>query len=304
MTTMPIALLLAFALVACASTPGAARPRFDASARDAWHAARIKALTADNGWLTLVGLDFLKDGETTIGSSPECTLRYEHATAARIGVFVKNGERVAFQPAQGADVTLDGARVTNELQLLADDAAALANAAPKMLQNGPLAIMLVRRNGALALRVRDNASPVRTGFHGIPLYPFDPALVIEARVVPAPTGTTIAITNVMGFVEQQPLAATLRFEIAGRACALAATEGGHGGFSLVFGDTTNSAETYGGGRFLEVGAPVGGKAILDFNRAYNPPCCFTHYATCPLPPAENRLDMPIAGGERNPHSAE
>jgi len=302
MTTMPIALLLAFTLVACASTPGADRPRFDASARDAWHATRIKALTAENGWLTLVGLDFLKDGETTIGSSPECTLRYEHATAARIGVFLKNGECVAFQPAQGADVTSDGVRVTNEIQLLADDAAARANTTPKMLRNGPLAIMLVRRNGALALRVRDNASPVRTGFKGIALYPFDPALVVEAQVVPAAAGATIAITNVMGFVEQQQLAATLRFELAGRACALAATEGSNGGFSIVFGDTTNGAETYGGGRFLEVGAPVGGKVTLDFNRAYNPPCCFTHYATCPLPPAENRLDTPIAGGERNPHS--
>ena len=110
--------------------------------------------------------------------------------------------------------------------------------------------------------------------------------------------TTVAITNVMGFVETQPIAARLRLQVHGIECELVATPGANGRLFVVFGDTTNGTETYGGGRFLDIEKPVGGRTTIDFNRATNPPCAFTAFATCPTPPAMNRLPLAIRAGER------
>lgn len=166
-------------------------------------------------------------------------------------------------------------------------------------------MILVRREGRLALRVRDNASPLRTEFAGIDRFDYDPSLVVAARVEPPQPGAVVAITNVRGFTEDQPLAATLVVTLGGVEHRLAATKGSGDGFFVVFGDATNAAadpavRTYGGGRFLDVPAPTAGVAVLDFNRAYNPPCSFTPFATCPTPPASNRLPIEIRAGERAP----
>ncbi|MGA1391560.1 MAG: DUF1684 domain-containing protein [Phycisphaerales bacterium] len=121
----------------------------------------------------------------------------------------------------------------------------------------------------------------------------------QAAVEPA-RDRTIAITNVTGYLEEQPLAATLRFELDGVSRELLATSAGEGRLFVVFGDETNGRETYGGGRFLEVPAPIDGRTTIDFNRAYNPPCAFTAFATCPMPPAGNRLPVRVEAGERRP----
>lgn len=299
-TTQPALLpciLLALSLIGCAAGSDAREP-FSAdprTAQRAWHAERLRALTAEDGWLTLVGLDFLADGTATIGTAPECTLRYAGAGAVQAGRFEVEGARVTFTPAPGATWTLDGSPLTISALLDADDAGA-----PSILRRGPLMITLVRRNGALALRIRDNDSPVRHGFAGIELFPYAPALVAAARVEPPAAGERVAVTNVTGFVEEQPVAARLRFELAGQTCSLVATAGAGGRLFVVFGDPTNGYTTYGGGRFLDVPAPVDGRTTLDFNRATNPPCSFTAFATCPTPPAGNRLPVPVVAGERMP----
>ena len=274
-----------------------------------WFEQRVRLLTADDGWLTLVGLDFLTDGVFTIGSDPACTLRYAHASAGCIGAFTVQEDSISFR-ARVPDVTLDGVPCADrECALVVDD-----RGTPSVLRNGPLMITAVRRNGALALRVRDNASAIRSQFDGLELFAFDPILVVEGSVVEGSVvegtvlgstvadalaaETTVAITNVMGFVETQSIAARLRLQVHGIECELVATPGANGRLFVVFGDTTNGTETYGGGRFLDIEKPVGGRTTIDFNRATNPPCAFTAFATCPTPPAMNRLPLAIRAGER------
>ncbi len=325
MTATPLFFLLPLIVLACASTPSgptahnALRAGFTQGDRDVWFEQRVRLLTADDGWLTLVGLDFLTDGVFTIGSDPACTLRYAHASAGCIGAFTVQEDSISFR-ARVPDVTLDGVPCADrECALVVDD-----RGTPSVLRNGPLMITAVRRNGALALRVRDNASAIRSQFDGLKLFAFDPNLVVEGLVVEGlvvegtvvegsvvegtvlrstvadalAAETTVAITNVMGFVETQPIAARLRLQVHGIECELVATPGANGRLFVVFGDTTNGTETYGGGRFLDIEKPVGGRTTIDFNRATNPPCAFTAFATCPTPPAMNRLPLAIRAGER------
>ena len=290
-------ILAALAPIGCALVPSAGgTAHADAlAAQRVWHAERLRALTAADGWLALVGLDFLPDGIATIGAGDACTLRYPGVRAALAGRFEVVAPRVTFTPAAGTSWTLDGAPLATSTVLVADDAGA-----PSVLRSGSVMITLVRRNGALALRVRDNESAARTGFRGVDLFPYDAGLVMEARVEAATAGERIAITNVTGFVEEQPVAARLTFRLGGLERTLVATAGAAGRLFVVFGDATNGRTTYGGGRFLDVPAPVDGRTTLDFNRAVNPPCSFTTFATCPTPPGGNRLEVPIEAGERAP----
>ncbi len=288
--------------------PGAAAPppNGPSAERDAWHAARLRTLAAEEGWLTLVGLDFLSDGTFRLGSGPVCEFRYAGASSPHVGDFVVERSAVRFR-ARSPGVTLDGTPLAPQddadagTPLVADDAGT-----PSTLRDGTLAITLVRRNGSLALRVRDRASPIRTGFTGIALFPYDGSLVVAAEVLPARKGESVAIANVTGFVEETPVAARLRFTLGGAMREFIATEGANGRLFVVFGDATNGAESYGGGRFLDIPAPVAGKTAIDFNRATNPPCAFTAFATCPTPPAGNRLPISIRAGERRPdkHAAD
>ena len=300
---LSIALASAVALAGCALQPslGGATPRAAAEAdRAAWHAQRLETLSGPEGWLTLVALDFLDEGVQSIGRSPDCALRYQGASADRIGSIevvradaAETDPRVVFTPEAGVACELDGAPLSSPATLRSD-----AAGVPSALRNGSLLVTLVRRDGALALRVRDRESPVRTGFRSIELFPFDPSRTLEARVEPPAPGERVAITNVRGFTELSPVAARLAFTIDGAEHSLVATEGSNGRLFVVFADTTNGDETYGGGRFLDVAAPTAGRTTIDFNRATNPPCAFTAFATCPMPPAGNRLPVAIRAGER------
>jgi len=259
-------------------------------AQAAWHSERLAKLSAPDGWLTLVGLHFLSDGEWSVGSGQAARFRHASCSAPLLGSFMVEGSTVRWMPASGSNATLENAQ-TGE-PLVADD-----SGQPSVVRDGAISFALLRRNGQLALRVRDNASPVRIGFKGIALAPHDPALVVMARIEDVPTGQMVAITNVLGFVEAQPVAALLAFELGGATRRLVATKGSNGRLFVVFGDATNGKQTYGGGRFLDLPAPVDGVVEIDFNRAINPPCAFTAWATCPLPPEMNRLPLPVLAGE-------
>jgi hypothetical protein len=160
-------------------------------------------------------------------------------------------------------------------------------------------VTLVRRNGQFALRIRDRDRETRTRFAGIDRFPFDPSRRVEATFTPAEAGATFGVRNVTGFVDETPLAGELRFRLDGHDLTLLATGDGSGGLFVVFGDLTNGRSTYGGGRFLAVPAPTSGQTSVDFNRATNPPCSFTPFATCPTPVAANRLPLAIEAGERH-----
>lgn len=250
-----------------------------------WHVQRLEKLRAEDGWLTLVGLDFLDEGEATLGRSEAATYRYANCADDVVGVLRVEGDVVHFRRVDARE----------QQRLVADDAGA-----PSVIRSGSVSFTLVRRNGRLALRVKDSASPVRTGFAGLELFPWDARLAVEARVLEPEQGTSVAITNVTGFVEEHAVAAELEFELEGERARFVATAGKDGGLFVVFADATNGRESHGGGRFLDVPKPEGGVALLDFNRATNPPCSFTAFATCPLPPERNRLAIPVRGGERAP----
>lgn len=278
-----------------ARAPGPGEPDAQAS-WDAWHGQRLAALTAPDGWLTLVGLAFLEDGEHLAGQGGgdvPVALRYGGCASELIGAFEVRGDVVRFHPRAGAAVEIE--RGAPGQPLTADDAGA-----PSVVRSGSVSFTLVRRNDRLALRVRDAESPVRRAFRGIERFPFDPGAVCEARTIPPAPGEVVEIMNVTGFLERQPVAARLSFTWRGHPYTFVATAGSGRRLFVVFGDATNGRASYGGGRFLDVPAPVSGRTVIDFNRAVNPPCAFTPYATCPLPPAENRLAVEVRAGERGP----
>ena len=275
------------------------RPTGDSASheRAAWHADRLERLRAADGWLTLVGLDFLDEGSFAAGRGERVALSYLGCAADRIGRFEVEGEVggevVRFVPEAGAAVSIE--RGVPGAPLIADDAGP-----PSVVRSGTVSFTLVRRNDRLALRVRDSASATRSGFEGLGLFPFDPGMVVEATVRPAAAEARIPIANVTGHIEEQRLAATLSFELGGARHEFQAMPAGDDGLFVVFADGTNGRETYGGGRFLLVPPPRDGRATIDFNRAYFPPCAFTAFATCPMPPSSNRLPRRIEAGERWP----
>jgi uncharacterized protein (DUF1684 family) len=172
-----------------------------------------------------------------------------------------------------------------------------ASDAPDVLRAGSLQLLVIERNGRLAVRVRDAQAEARARFAGIERFPVSEAWRKVARWEPATEGQSLAVPNVLGEVVDTPLAGAAVFEHEGREHRLQATFD-DGQLFFVFGDVTNRAETYGAGRFLSAPAPEAGRVVLDFNRALNPPCAFSDYATCPLPPPGNRLGLRVEAGER------
>ncbi len=284
--------------------PEASIARVDAESEwHRWREARVRSLKAPQSWLTLTGLHFLADGVHTLGSDPSSDVRIDSpAFPARLGQIDVAGELIRFTPAALLDPK-EASRVTLHDQPLGKaDLRDDRNGKPSVFVVGPVTLTLVHRNGQPALRVRDDESPVRRRFESLEAFPYDPTFVVAATLRRAPPTSTIDITNVTGHVEQQPLAAVLSVTIQGMQFELSATPGSRpDSLFIVFADATNGGDTYSGGRFLDIDAPADkGSVILDFNRAYNPPCAFTAFATCPMPPHSNRLPFPVRAGERYP----
>jgi uncharacterized protein (DUF1684 family) len=162
-------------------------------------------------------------------------------------------------------------------------------------------LQIIDRGGRLGVRVKDMRSEARRTFKGLKWYPVNPALRVSARFVPAAKPTTIEVPSIIGVTERMPSPGAAELEIGGKTLRLIPVlEAGESRLFFVFRDATSSRTTYGGGRFLYADPPRDGKIVLDFNQAYSPPCAFTPYATCPVPPAENRLPVSIEAGEMNP----
>lgn len=271
-----------------------------------WRARRLAGLTRPEGWLSLVGLHWLETGTHTIGADPDAaielaigpkqlgTLSIEAAPDAPARV------RLAFEPGIAArveqaavDIAADG-RVTATLQSDAD------GKTPSRVQLGTASFTLIDRSGRLALRVRDPEAATRTGFRGLDYYPIDADWRIEARLARYAEPKLIEIATIVGGIEPTPSIGQAVFEHEGREYRLELLEDSPGASSwfVIFGDRTNGRETYGMARFLYA-TPLGeDRVVVDFNQAYNPPCAFTPYATCPMPPDGNRLDFAVRAGEK------
>lgn len=270
-----------------------------------WVATRERSLRDPEGWLALVALHWLPKGRTILaGSGPpsDDRLVLPGALTSPAAEFLLNDSGLLqVEIPHSVQATLDGKPLaSNTPTILQNDQKSKAS----VLRLGRLHVTHIHRQDRAALRIRDREAPTLLRHRGIPRFDFDPTLIVAARFVPANQGTTVPITLITEHVEHHPVAGTLHFEIAGRPFTLLAEPAGDDLF-VVFGDETNQASgtsgTYGGGRFLSVPRPdAQGLTSIDFNRAVNPPCSFTPHATCPTPPAANRLPFPIAAGERRP----
>lgn len=259
-----------------------------------WRAARLAALRQPRGWLSLCGLDWLAEGDQQIGSDAGNDIVLPSGPR-RAGVLRVEGGAVTLLPAPGANWKTGGGLVDAALPLRDD-----AVGDPTLLELGALRLVIIRRGARLAVRTWNTQAELLERFDGIPSYPVDPRWRIEARFEAGLVGRTIDVPDVTGVVAAEASPGAVVFTADGREHRLDALAGGERGeLWLVFGDRTNGKETYAGGRFLYTDAPArDGRLVVDFNRAYNPPCVFSPYATCPLPPDENRLDLAVEAGER------
>jgi uncharacterized protein (DUF1684 family) len=265
---------------------------------EAWRAARLARLKAEDGWPTVVGLFWLEDGVNTFGSARDNAIVLPGSAPAHMGSILLRNGRASVEVLPGIDLTADDERIARS-RVLASDAAKSAT----RLRYGTLLFYLIERRGRLAVRVKDSQSEARRNFHGLEYFPIDPSWRLEARFEPYDPPKPISVPNVLGHDDSEKSPGALVFERNGQTYRLdPVLEPGETDYFVIFGDATNGKETYGAGRFLYVKPPVDGKTLIDFNNAYNPPCVFTDYATCPLPPAQNRLKVRVEAGEKEyPH---
>lgn len=262
----------------------------------AWRERRHASLAKEDSWLTLVGLAWLGEGDNSVGSDPTSVVTLPEGKAgARVGTMRLEKGKVTFVPAPEAAITSEGKPVTEAIELKPD-----TSGSPTMLQSGPVRFYVIERGGKLGVRVKDNDSAARKNFKGIDSYPIDPKWRIEARFEKYDPPKQLPITNVLGQTEPQPCPGAIVFEVDGKEYRLEPIlEGDDPDFFVIFGDATNRTTTYGAGRFLYTAPPdANGKVIIDFNKAYNPPCVFSPFATCPLPPKQNKLPLAIEAGEK------
>jgi len=257
-----------------------------------WRRARHERLASDNGWLTLVGLEWLQEGENRIGSSDASDIRITGGPDDW-GTVLLAGKELIFDPAAASGLTVDD-MPARRLRLVPDD-----EGEPTVVRHDDLSFYVVMR-GSYALRIKNRRAPTLLGFQGVENYPIDRNWRFEARFVPAEPGQTIDIANVLGQSESMVVGGTVEFERDGKAYSMVGlVEKGATSLWFLFADRTNGRETYGAGRFLYAnGTPENGRLVVDFNKAYNPPCAFTDYSTCPLPPQQNRLDLAVTAGEK------
>ena len=279
-------------VAACGADDTAPDPAAYAAEIDAWRAGRLERLKGPEGYLNLVGLYWLAEGPTRIGSAADNDIVFP-AGAPSIGTLETSADGVLLVVAEGADVRHEGRRVAS---LRIDDD---TTDDPVTATHGSLAWTVILRDGRFALRLRDYAHPAIAAFPPIEFFALDPALRVAARLRPYPEPRTVNVDTTiegLGYHPQSP--GTVVFEIEGVEQELEAYASGDELF-FVFADRTSGRETYPAGRFLYAPAPdADGRTVLDFNRAYNPPCAFNAFATCPVASPRNRLRVRIEAGEK------
>jgi len=288
--------LLGAALASTAA--GTAAPVSDAAYRaetEAWRQAREARLRAPDGWLTLVGLVWLKPGANRFGSARDNDVILPAAAPAHAGTFVVADRAVTLALEPGAALTLNGG--PPRAGAFATDAAPK----PDVLRAGTVSWQVIERGDRLGVRVRDGASPARARFAGCRWYPIDPAYRVVARLAPNARAADIVVPDASGGKQTLKGTGTLELALRGQTVRLDPMLDGddENDQMIVFRDATSGRDTYGGGRFARALRQKDGTFVVDFNRAYAPPCAFTPYATCPLPPPQNRLKVAIEAGERN-----
>ena len=271
-----------------------------------WRAELAKELQQANGWLTLIGLEWLKPGDNTFGSAPGNNFVVKAPTAAYLGVVQLNDKGLELLPPHGGypkGLLVDGRLPENPQTLGSDD-----SEHPSKITTGTVTITIIHRSERYGLRIKDSKAPARTQFHGLRWYPPDETYRVQAKWIPYKPPHQVAIPTILGTEVKSDVPGAAEFTLDGKMLRLEPILESPDEKELFFilRDTTSTTETYGAGRFLytplpDHGLTEPGELVLDFNRAQNPPCAYTPYATCPLPPPQNRLPIAIPAGQQRYH---
>ncbi len=259
-----------------------------------WRSEMEANLHRENNWLALAGLFWLRPGINTCGAAPECDLALQEPAPRLLGTFQFDGSNVSLRPEPGEALYVNGGLLQGEIQLQPDDAAE-----PSFIVYGQMRMVIVRRSHGVGVRLWDNRRLQR---HDLPKRAwFDPdeAFYLDASYIPYPDPLKASIPNSLGEMTDDLFHGYVAFGLRGTTFRLNASRLEDSRLFLTFKDQTSGTTTYPSGRYLYTEAVrEDGHLWLDFNRAYNPPCAFTEYATCGFPPKENMLEIVVEAGER------
>jgi uncharacterized protein len=285
--------MLAFVVALAATSVLAARQQYDTAPLVKFRADRETTLKRDDNWLTVAGLHFLNQGANRVGSDPSNDIVLDFASVPKhIGVITVDGTNVRIRAAEGQTLTInDAAKTESELH------GAFDNKPTDTLKFGPVTFFVHYSGPRLALRVRNQDSPLRTGFRGLRWYDPNPAYRTTGTFTAYAEVKTVQIPNILGDLEPFRALGTVAFTLAGATHTMEAW-GNMKRLWFVFRDRTSGRDTYPSARFLYTEPVVDGKVVVDFNFAQNPPCAYNPHTTCPLPPSQNRLPIAIEAGEK------
>lgn len=285
------ALFVALSLLAAVSMLVAAQDSYEKTIQT-WRAEREVGLKADEGWLTVSGLFWLREGLNDFGAAPTNDIVLPHGSAPdRIGSFELNSGKVTLRVANGASVTVNG-KSAHELEVRSD-----AVGKPDLIKAGELSFILLKRGERFGIRLKDKNSRARREFTGLRWYPVKESYRVSAQFISYEQPKEVPIINIIGDIDKYKSPGLLKFKLNGQEYTLEPVMSGSERLFIIFRDLTSNRTTYAASRFLYAYKPKDGQVTLDFNQAINPPCAFTAYATCPLPPKQNRLNVAIEAGE-------
>ena len=291
--------ILSFAIVFGACSIAPKEPTFETPGPsyeetiEKWRGEYETKLKAEDGWLTLAGLEWLEEGENSIGVGKEFDIRLpERLKPGKFGVIKLNSEKVTLEVEKGLDATVDGKPITSAE--LAPD----TSGKPTVVKSGDIEMLVLKRNEKFGVRIRDKKSPTRVNFKGLDWFPIDKKYEVVARFEAFREDRDFLVQNVLDQTVQMKSPGILHFKLDGKDYSLQPALNGDGRLFIIFRDPTSKSTTYQAGRYIYTKMPENGKVTLDFNKAENPPCAYTEFATCPLPPRQNELDFELNVGEK------
>ncbi|MEY2495262.1 MAG: uncharacterized protein QOJ45_1754 [Verrucomicrobiota bacterium] len=258
-----------------------------------WRGEREANLKKETGWLTVAGLFWLKEGINTVGAGENFDVRLtDNFKKGKFGEINFKGGAATLQVESGVDAQSDGKSIST-IDLVSDE-----KGKPTEIRTGTQTFYLIRREDRFGIRLKDSNSEARRTFKGLHWFPIDESYKVKARFEAFPEPKEVMVPNVLGGNFKMKSPGILKFSLKGKECSLQPVTEDDGALFIIFGDGSNRNDTYKSGRFLYADKPVNGETVLDFNKAENPPCAFTPFATCPLPPPQNNLEVEIKAGEK------
>jgi uncharacterized protein len=259
-----------------------------------WRQERKTNLKKETGWLTVAGLFWLKEGTNTVGTGENFDVRLtDNFKQGKFGEIEFKDGKAVLKVANGVEAQADGKTIAAPIDLVSDE-----NGKPTEIKTGTQTFFLIKREERFGIRLKDSNSEARRNFKGLHWFPVDDSYKVSARLDPSGEVKELKVPNVLGGFFKMKSPGTLKFTLKGKEYSLQPVDEGDGTLFIIFGDGSNKDETYKSGRFLYADKPVNGETTLDFNKAENPPCAFTPYATCPLPAPGNKLELEVKAGEK------